>query len=131
MNDISENKKTYIHRVGRTARAGRSGQAVTIINQYSIQIYQELEAFLKIKLEAFGGYKNGYDDGEVELLKTRVQPAIREGKVQIKEADLKKGYKGKRKAGKAFDPLDDSEQTGILDTFTRKTSGKKGGKRRK
>jgi len=130
--DISENKKTYIHRVGRTARAGRSGQAVTIINQYSIQIYQELEAFLKIKLEAFGGYKNGYDDGEVELLKTRVQPAIREGKVQIKEADLKKGYKGKRKAGgKSYDPLDDSEQTGILDTFTRKTSGKSGGKRRK
>ena len=79
-------------------------------------------------MSAYGGYKEGYDVGEVELLKTRVQPAIREGKVQIKEADFKKGSK-KRKGGK-FDPLDDSEQTGILDTFTRKTSGKKN-KRRK
>ena len=125
--DISDNKKTYIHRVGRTARAGRTGHAITIINQYSIPIFQELEAFLKIRMSAYGGYKNGYDEGEVELLKTRVQPAIREGKVQIKEADLKKGRK--RKGGK-YDPLDDSEQTGILDTFTRKTSGKKNRKRK-
>jgi len=127
--DISDNKKTYMHRVGRTARAGRQGQAITVITQYDIQVYQELEAFLKKRLPAYGGYKHGYDEQEVELLGTRVTPAIREGKVQIKEADQRRGSGKKRRA--VFDPLDDSEATGILDTFQRGKSGKKRKNKRK
>lgn len=34
--DIPTHSKDYIHRVGRTARAGRSGRAITFVTQVEI-----------------------------------------------------------------------------------------------
>lgn len=35
--DIPLNSKDYIHRVGRTARAGKAGKSISIITQYDIE----------------------------------------------------------------------------------------------
>merc|ERR550532_2885059 len=51
--DIPKNSKDYIHRVGRTARAGRSGRAVSMVTQYDIELFQRIEHFLGKKLEEF------------------------------------------------------------------------------
>ena len=32
--DVPINSKDYVHRVGRTARAGRSGRSLTLVTQY-------------------------------------------------------------------------------------------------
>lgn len=32
--DVPSNSKDYVHRVGRTARAGRSGRSITLATQY-------------------------------------------------------------------------------------------------
>lgn len=37
--DIPTHSKDYIHRVGRTARAGRSGRAITFVTQVNIYFY--------------------------------------------------------------------------------------------
>ena len=43
----------YIHRVGRTARAGRSGKAITFVSQYDIELYQRIEQLIGKKLPLY------------------------------------------------------------------------------
>ncbi|KAJ1959471.1 putative RNA helicase, partial [Dipsacomyces acuminosporus] len=43
----------YIHRVGRTARAGRGGRAITIMSERDIKLIHNIEARIGKKLEEF------------------------------------------------------------------------------
>jgi ATP-dependent RNA helicase DDX47/RRP3 len=38
--DIPQNAKDYVHRVGRTARAGKAGRALSLVTQYDVENYQ-------------------------------------------------------------------------------------------
>ncbi|HEU5298799.1 MAG TPA: DEAD/DEAH box helicase [bacterium] len=40
--DIPEDVETYIHRVGRTARMGRAGTAITLVGQHDVEIFDQL-----------------------------------------------------------------------------------------
>lgn len=51
--DIPTHSKDYIHRVGRTARAGRSGRAITFVTQYDVELYQRIEALIGKKLPLY------------------------------------------------------------------------------
>merc|ERR1712033_53353 len=44
--DIPTHSKDYIHRVGRTARAGRSGKSITFVTQYDVELYQRIERLI-------------------------------------------------------------------------------------
>lgn len=48
--DIPTDSKAYIHRVGRTARAGRSGRSISLITQYDLEMYLRIESVLEKKL---------------------------------------------------------------------------------
>jgi ATP-dependent RNA helicase DDX47/RRP3 len=48
--DIPGNGKDYVHRVGRTARAGRAGRSVAFVTQYDVEPYQRLEALIGQRL---------------------------------------------------------------------------------
>ena len=37
--DLPQNAKDYVHRVGRTARAGRAGKSITLVTQYDVEQY--------------------------------------------------------------------------------------------
>ncbi|EMC93092.1 hypothetical protein BAUCODRAFT_77654 [Baudoinia panamericana UAMH 10762] len=49
--DLPPDSKTYVHRVGRTARAGKSGVAVSVVTQYDVEVFQRIEKALGRKLE--------------------------------------------------------------------------------
>ncbi|KAL6880803.1 P-loop containing nucleoside triphosphate hydrolase protein [Trichoderma novae-zelandiae] len=94
--DLPQDSKTYIHRVGRTARAGKSGIAINIVTQYDIEIYQRIEAALGKQLDTYPTEKE-----EVMAFQSRVEEAQRQARIEMKaflEARDKKG-KGKVKAG--------------------------------
>jgi len=85
--DIPTHSKDYIHRVGRTARAGRSGKSITLVTQYDVELIQRIEKVVGKKMELWPT-----DDEEVALLRERVDEAARIAVTELKE--LKEQGKG-------------------------------------
>ncbi len=50
--DIPENEKVYLHRVGRTARAGADGAAISLVDQKEVEKIVAIEKKLRIKFKA-------------------------------------------------------------------------------
>lgn len=48
--DLPDNVQTYIHRIGRTGRAGAEGEAYLFVNQYERKDAAELEKDVRIKI---------------------------------------------------------------------------------
>lgn len=89
--DVPMQSKDYVHRVGRTARAGRSGIAITFVTQYTVEIYQRIEHLIGKKLPLYETVEN-----DVMLLVERIEEAQRLAKQELKEMEEKKGRKRKR-----------------------------------
>jgi ATP-dependent RNA helicase DDX49/DBP8 len=70
--DVPVSPEDYVHRVGRTARAGRRGWSLTFVTQFDIQLLHAIEDVVGHKLEA-------YDVDENEAIQdiTRVLAARR------------------------------------------------------
>jgi ATP-dependent RNA helicase DDX47/RRP3 len=87
--DVPDSSDTYVHRVGRTARAGKAGQAVSLVTQYDAEVWLRLEAYL-------GGEVPKMEISEdVMVLADSVGEAQVEAKRKLKEAL----EKGRRKGG--------------------------------
>jgi len=50
---LSNSSKDYIHRVGRTARFGRSGRAISFITPHDVSLVQSIESVIDKKLELY------------------------------------------------------------------------------
>ncbi|KAI7065322.1 ATP-dependent rRNA helicase, partial [Hortaea werneckii] len=78
--DLPPDSKTYVHRVGRTARAGKSGVAVTVVTQYDIEVFQRIEKALGRKLDEFAAVERE----EVMVFAERVGEAQRVAVTEMK-----------------------------------------------
>jgi len=87
--DVPMASKDYIHRVGRTARAGKTGRAVTLVTQYDIEAFQRIEIALDRKLEEFSDISEEVVMGYHE----RAMEANRTSDLEMKEAEEGKGGK--------------------------------------
>ncbi|ORX69300.1 DEAD-domain-containing protein [Linderina pennispora] len=123
--DIPTHSKDYIHRVGRTARAGRSGRAISFVTQYDVELLQRIEQVIGKKLDEFPGNKD-----EIMLLQERVNEAQRMATLELKELQAKKGSKGKGKRSRDDDD-DDSSKRISVDEAKKIRKGGKGGKKQR
>ncbi|KAJ5973826.1 ribosomal RNA processing protein [Penicillium waksmanii] len=102
--DLPTDSKTYIHRVGRTARAGKSGVAISFVTQYDVELFQRIEDALNRKLPEYETEKD-----EVMILAERVSEAQRYAIMEMKAIDEKKGTRG-NKFGKGKRTRDNMDQ---------------------
>uniref|UniRef100_A0A915KMV5 RNA helicase n=1 Tax=Romanomermis culicivorax TaxID=13658 RepID=A0A915KMV5_ROMCU len=49
--NVPQCPKSYVHRVGRAARAGRSGSAITFVTQYDVGLLKSVESLIKCQLK--------------------------------------------------------------------------------
>jgi len=70
--EIPKHPKDYIHRVGRTARAGNSGRAINLVTQYDIEDYQRIEEHVGQKFDLYPA-----DESTVLVFMERVSDAQR------------------------------------------------------
>jgi superfamily II DNA/RNA helicase len=79
--DVPHDSEDYVHRIGRTARADRDGQAITFINEKDVSRFMQIEHFLQKDID-----KNPLPDG------------LGEGPEYIGRSGRKKVHHGRRKA---------------------------------
>jgi ATP-dependent RNA helicase DDX47/RRP3 len=104
--DVPQHSKDYIHRVGRTARAGRSGKSITLVTQYDVELLQRIEEVTGKKMTL---YETEAED--IAALKERVEEAGRVARAEMKNADGKgrgtKRYRHDNAGGKDDRDRDD------------------------
>ncbi|KAF8794528.1 putative ATP-dependent RNA helicase DDX47 like protein [Argiope bruennichi] len=111
--DIPGNSKDYIHRVGRTARAGRGGKSITFVTQYDVELYQKIETLIGKKLPLYPTQTE-----EVMMLVDRVTEAQLLANKEMKEME---GKDRKRKhKQKNVDEDDTEESKGVKSHFKKK-----------
>jgi ATP-dependent RNA helicase DDX47/RRP3 len=87
--DLPLDSKTYVHRVGRTARAGKSGHAISLVTQYDVEVWLRIEAALGKKQKEYETVKE-----EVMVFKARVEEAQRHARNEMKNLHEDRGKKG-------------------------------------
>ncbi|GMF24759.1 unnamed protein product [Phytophthora fragariaefolia] len=92
--DLPRDADDYIHRVGRTARAGRNGQAISLVTQHDIELLQNIEAKVGKKMD---DYEAEAPEKKVLKLLNDVTTATRVAKMKLTE----RGFDDKLQARKA------------------------------
>ena len=106
--DLPGHGKDYIHRVGRTARAGRSGKAIAMVTQYDVEVYQRLEHLLGQRLSELK-----LAEEEVLMLLERVNEAQRLATREVKEQMATRDGNGKRRKGGKYEGGDGDGEAAI------------------
>lgn len=83
--DVPHDSEDYVHRIGRTARADRDGEAITFINEKDISRFMQIEHFLQKDIE-----KNPLPKG------------LGDGPEYIGRSGRKPGNGGRRHSHKSF-----------------------------
>ncbi|GAB9468953.1 Dead/deah box RNA helicase [Globisporangium polare] len=92
--DLPRDADDYIHRVGRTARAGRKGQSISLVTQHDIELLQNIEVKTG---KAMDDYESEAPEKDVLKMLNDVTTATRVAKNRLTE----RGFDDKVQARKA------------------------------
>ena len=125
--DVPHEAEDYVHRIGRTARADRDGEAITFINEKECRKFQQIERLLEMEVEKGSvpshlGDTPSYRGGSGRGGKNRASGKGRES------------FRGKKKraekpAVKQDSPQSAAVQAGKKDSVGRKAGGERGGRK--
>ena len=65
--DVPEDYENYVHRIGRTARAGKSGKAIMLADEEFVYGLEAIEKYIKMKIPVI--WPDGYPDVEDKSLR--------------------------------------------------------------
>jgi len=86
--DIPRDSKDYIHRIGRTARAGKEGKAVTLLSQRDYENFSRVERDNSLKVE-----KVEVPQVERIQIRWREKPSFRRGFRRDSRRDFRRGHR--------------------------------------
>jgi superfamily II DNA/RNA helicase len=126
--DMPKHAEEYIHRIGRTGRAGASGSAISLVGPKDWASYKNIEAFLNqsitfSKIEGLTGKFKGLAPKKVSVAKKngKAKVAVKAKPVKAKKGNANKTYfegveggfgpvlKRKAKAASEIDDADNEE----------------------
>nr|CCC94109.1 putative ATP-dependent DEAD/H RNA helicase [Trypanosoma congolense IL3000] len=81
--DIPKQATTYLHRVGRTARAGRDGLSVALVTEHDITLVKQIERKIRCTMKLWNA--KGVDETSVLKLLDEVSGAKVQAKLQVED----------------------------------------------
>ncbi|KAL4866983.1 ATP-dependent rRNA helicase rrp3 [Aspergillus spectabilis] len=102
--DLPSDSKTYIHRVGRTARAGKSGIAISFVTQYEVELWLRIEEALGKKVDEYKPEKD-----EVMVFRERINEAQRVAAIAMRDTQDKGTKSRMKKRKRTKDDMDREE----------------------
>ena len=94
--DLPRNPDGYIHRVGRTARAGRRGTAISLVGQRDVELVQAIEARVGGQMEEYAEEGVSVEGRVVREALNVVGEKKREAMLDIEEGRDVKGIRRRR-----------------------------------
>ena len=94
--DLPRNPDDYIHRVGRTARAGRKGTSISLVGQRDVELVKAIEARVGREMVAYAEEKINVESRVIKEALNVVGDKKREAMLAIEEG---RDVKGNRRRG--------------------------------
>ena len=114
--DVPHDEEDYVHRIGRTARAGRDGRAITLVSEKDQPLFRDIERFLEKEVP-----KETVPEelGEAPAYTGRAEKRSARGNRRRSDSGCRRGGQhrgGKRKAKGNNDPAQQQTPHATADT---------------
>lgn len=124
--DLPVEKEAYVHRIGRTGRAGSKGKAISLVNQYEGRLLGQIQEYIGFEINEMEPISNNeIREKEASANKLKTNPKAKKNKTKEVEKAITKIYLngGKKKKIRAGDIVGaisridgvNSEDIGIID----------------
>lgn len=95
--DLPRDPVDYVHRVGRTARAGRKGTSVTFVSPRDVELVLAIEEYIGTKMEAWKSEGEEEVNVETRVVRGRTLKDVGECRMEsLREIERGKDVKGYR-----------------------------------